>query len=46
MEIWKSVVGYEGYYKVSTYGRVKSLKRKGRQNDRILVQIFSRNGYL
>jgi hypothetical protein len=27
MEIWKDVVGYEGYYKVSNLGRVKSLDR-------------------
>jgi hypothetical protein len=27
MEIWKSVVGYEGRYEVSNKGRVKSLKR-------------------
>lgn len=26
-EIWKEVVGYEKYYAVSNYGRVKSLKR-------------------
>lgn len=26
-EIWKDVVGYEGLYKVSNLGRVKSLKR-------------------
>lgn len=27
MEIWKDVVGYEGFYEVSTHGRVRSLKR-------------------
>jgi len=27
-EIWKDVIGYEGYYKVSNFGRVKSLIRK------------------
>lgn len=27
-EIWKDVVGYEGYYVVSNLGRVKSIKRK------------------
>ena len=27
-EIWKDVVDYEGYYKVSTLGRVKSLERR------------------
>ena len=26
-EIWKDVVGYEGLYEVSSYGRIKSLKR-------------------
>lgn len=28
MEVWKSVVGYEGLYEVSSLGRVKSLERK------------------
>lgn len=27
MEIWKDVVGYEGYYEVSSYGRVRSVSR-------------------
>lgn len=27
MEIWKDVLGYEGYYQVSNLGRVKSLDR-------------------
>ncbi len=26
-EEWRDVVGYEGYYQVSNYGRVKSLER-------------------
>lgn len=26
-EIWKDVVGYEGYYQVSNLGRVKSVGR-------------------
>ena len=26
-EVWKDVVGYEGYYKVSNLGRVRSLDR-------------------
>jgi len=26
MEIWKDVLGYEGIYKVSSIGRIKSLK--------------------
>ena len=28
-EVWKDIKGYEGLYKVSTYGRVKSLSRSG-----------------
>ena len=27
-EIWKPIKGFEGYYEVSSYGRVKSLARK------------------
>lgn len=27
MEIWKDVIGYEGYYKVSNFGNVRSLSR-------------------
>lgn len=27
-EVWKDIAGYEGYYKISNKGRVKSLKRK------------------
>ncbi len=27
LEIWKDITGYEGYYQVSNYGRVKSLER-------------------
>ena len=27
MEIWKDVVGYEGYYQVSNLGAVRSLDR-------------------
>lgn len=26
-EIWKTVEGYEGYYEVSNFGRVRSLDR-------------------
>lgn len=31
-EIWKDINGYEGYYQVSNYGRVKSLKRENSNN--------------
>jgi len=29
IEIWKDVKGFEGLYKISDLGRVKSLYRKG-----------------
>ena len=44
-EIWKDVVGYEGRYKVSDKGRVKSIKRKYRKNDLILTQMNHSDGY-
>lgn len=27
-EIWKDIIGYEGWYQISNLGRVKSLRRK------------------
>jgi len=42
-EIWKEIVGLEGLYQVSTYGRVKSLKYG---KERILKQSKSSRGYL
>ena len=27
-EIWKDVVGYEGYYQVSSLGRIRSVDRE------------------
>ncbi len=27
MEIWKDITGYEGIYQISSYGRVKNIKR-------------------
>lgn len=52
-EIWKPVVGYEGRYEVSNYGRVKSLSRKVRSNsgyttlpERILKGYVNHDGYV
>ena len=51
-EIWKDVVGYEGYYQISNLGRVKSFARKiNRINtfyitkERILTTNSSKIGY-
>lgn len=55
-EVWKDIVGYEGYYQISSYGRVKSLPRQivyfafGKtqirmQKGRILKQSTCSSGY-
>lgn len=53
-EIWEDVIGYESYYQVSNYGRVKSLQRDNRYKkfgrlipETILKpQAHYKNGYL
>lgn len=42
-EVWKDIKGYEGEYKVSNYGRVKSLKN---HKEKILKQWKNNKGYL
>lgn len=58
MEVWKDINGYEGYYQVSSYGRVKSLDcikeikspHGGYMNKRFKGRVLSPNdngnGYL
>lgn len=39
-EVWKSVLGYEGCYEISSFGKVKSLSRKhARRNNSYTVQL-------
>lgn len=49
-EIWKPVVGYEGLYEVSSYGRVRSLDRYDSRNRFLKGRILRLNddgkGYL
>lgn len=49
LEIWKDIRGYEGYYKVSNLGNIKSLTRTIKQGynvkGRILTQV-EKVGYL
>ena len=49
-EIWKDVVGYEEFYKVSNKGNVRSVARKdsiGRKcGGRVLKPLNHRHGYL
>ncbi len=52
-EVWKDIVGYEGYYQISSDGRVKSLRRiviriNGVPQtwlERILDQTINKKGY-
>lgn len=39
-EIWKDIKKYEGYYQISNYGRVKSLR-----TNKILKIFFDKDGY-
>ena len=41
MEIWREIIGFEGLYEISNYGRVKSLK-----NNLIRKVTPDKNGYL
>ncbi len=47
-ETWKDVVGFEGIYKISSKGRVRSvLARRGAKSGRILVSRLNKHtGYL
>ena len=44
-EIWKDVKGYEGFYKVSNLGRVKSIARNGTAGGLMSLNI-NRSGYI
>ncbi len=46
MEIWKDISGYEGIYKISNKGNIKSLSRFHVPKDRILTGFKSNNGYV
>lgn len=49
-ELWKAVVGFEGYYEVSSLGRVRSLDRTGvsgrKRLGRVMTLKRTRGGYL
>lgn len=46
MEIFRDVKGYEGMYKVSNLGRVKSLQKLRRKSEKLLVPQKLVAGYL
>lgn len=45
-EKWKDVKGYEGLYRVSNLGRVKTLNYKRTGKERVLKNSLNRDGYL
>lgn len=45
MEIWKDIIGYEGVYQISSFGRVKSLHNKAGIKELIMKPHKKYNGY-
>lgn len=52
VEVWKDIPGWEGYYKISSFGKIKSLSRikkvgynSFKTNDRIMSPGVSSSGY-
>lgn len=46
MEEWKNIIGYEGLYQVSSYGRVKSLGNDKTRKEKLLKPKTNGRGYL
>src|SRR6185295_8666639 len=45
IEIWKPVIGYESYYKISSIGGIKSLNYKRSGKERLLKLYIQKKGY-
>lgn len=45
-EIWRDVKGFEDFYKISNYGRIKSLNYNHTKKERILKPEVTKKGYL
>lgn len=46
IEQWRPVVGWESFYEVSDYGRIRSLKRDTRNSEKILKGERMKKGYI
>lgn len=44
-EVWKDIANYEGFYQVSSTGRLKSLIRRSVRKERFLLPTITVNGY-
>ena len=45
IEIWKDINGYEGFYQVSSFGRIKRIISKGCTKEKIRKIQYKKNGY-
>lgn len=45
-EVWKDVVGYEGYYMVSNLGRIKSMRFRHIKREKIMLPNLRPDGYM
>lgn len=45
VEIWKDIPNYEGLYKASTFGNIKSLNYNRTKQERVLIPNLDRYGY-
>lgn len=45
-EVWKDVVGYEGYYMVSNLGRIKSMRFRHIKREKIMNASIRPDGYM
>jgi len=44
--IWKDIKGYEGIYKISSCGKIKSLVRKNVTKEKLLSPTRNGSGYM
>lgn len=45
IEKWKNISGYEGYYQVSTFGRVRAIGHKYQRKGIYVLALHENNGY-
>lgn len=46
VELWRDIQGYEGYYQISSFGRVYGLPRKGKPGGAIRKTRVRKDGYV
>lgn len=46
MEEWRDIIGFDGLYQVSNFGRVKSLNYNGTGKEKVMSGSLNRDGYI